>query len=129
VRAPDYAAENRALVALARTMADAPETILQRLVETALELCDAHTAGISLLEEQDGRQVFGWHAIAGMYAEHRMGMAPRDFSPCGVVVDRAAPELLAYPGRRFPYRNVRFKQKDNDYVRRGDENVDSHQPP
>jgi PAS domain S-box-containing protein len=102
-RAADHAAESRALVGLAQAMADAPETILRRLVETAMELCRADTAGVSLLEEQDGELVFRWHAIAGAHAAHLMGMAPRDFSPCGVVIDRGAPQLFAHPGRHFAF--------------------------
>jgi hypothetical protein len=35
-RSPDFAAENRALVALAQVMAGSPDRILQKLVETAL---------------------------------------------------------------------------------------------
>ena len=37
-RPPDYEAENIALVRLARTLADSPDQILQRIVETALSL-------------------------------------------------------------------------------------------
>ncbi|MPZ78479.1 MAG: hypothetical protein GEU77_18405, partial [Deltaproteobacteria bacterium] len=46
-RSPDYEAENEALITLAQIMADSPELILQRLAETALDLCHADTAGIS----------------------------------------------------------------------------------
>ena len=53
-KAPNYEAENQALLALAQTLADAPDKILQRLAETALQLCRADSAGISLLEQQDG---------------------------------------------------------------------------
>ena len=100
-RAPDYEAENRALLALARATADAPETVLQRLVETAKELCDADTAGVSLLEEQEGGLVSRWHAVAGVYARHLTGVSPDDFGPGGRAGDPAAPELLLHPGRRF----------------------------
>ena len=48
-RPPDYAAENRALVALAQTLATSPDGILQMLADTALTLCRAHSAGLSLL--------------------------------------------------------------------------------
>jgi ABC-type transporter Mla MlaB component len=48
-RPPDYAAENQALVALAQEMATSPEGILQKLADTALSLCRAHSAGLSLL--------------------------------------------------------------------------------
>ena len=48
-RPPDYEAENRALVMLAQEMATAPDGILQKLADTALVLCRAHSAGLSLL--------------------------------------------------------------------------------
>jgi hypothetical protein len=48
-RPADYAAENRALMALAREMATSPGGILQKLAETALISCCAHSAGLSLL--------------------------------------------------------------------------------
>jgi hypothetical protein len=41
-------------------MAHSPESILQKLVEVAKELCRADTAGISLLENVEGKQVFRW---------------------------------------------------------------------
>jgi hypothetical protein len=41
-RSPNYAAENRALLALARPMADAPETILQRSYPLPLTGCMSH---------------------------------------------------------------------------------------
>jgi signal transduction histidine kinase len=101
-RLPDHEAENRALVALAQGMASSPEDILQQLVETALDLCRADSAGISLLEEEeDGREIFRWHAIAGQFAHHLWGTLPRDFSPCGVVLDRNATQLISRPERYF----------------------------
>ena len=57
-RSPEYAAEGRALTALAEAMADSPQTILQRLVETALHLCRADSAGISILETRGAAGVF-----------------------------------------------------------------------
>src|SRR4051812_7961834 len=53
-RAPDHAAENAALVDLARTLAASPKDILKKLSETALDLCRAQSAGISLLNA-DGK--------------------------------------------------------------------------
>ncbi len=46
-RPPDYEAENRALVNLARGMATSPGSILQQLVDTALVLCLLN-AGLSV---------------------------------------------------------------------------------
>jgi signal transduction histidine kinase len=86
-RPPDYQAENQALIALTEELANSPSSILQKLVDTALELCRAHSAGISLLEEEAGRKIFRWHAVAGQWAPHVWGTTPRDYSPCGTVLD------------------------------------------
>jgi hypothetical protein len=59
-------------------------------------------AGVSILEEEDGRQLFRWHALAGIYASYRWGSMPRYASPCGVVVNTEAVQVL-YPERHFPY--------------------------
>ena len=55
-RPADHAAVNNALVALMQEMVNSPRTILQRLADTALGLCQAHSAGISLLKDEDGRK-------------------------------------------------------------------------
>jgi hypothetical protein len=47
-----------ALVGLSKEMANRPEGILQRLVDAALGRCEAHSAGIGILEEDDGKAVF-----------------------------------------------------------------------
>ena len=101
-RAPDYKAENRALMALAQTLADAPATILQRLAETALQLCRADTAGISLLDEKDGAEVFRWEALAGVFRDRLNATMPRDASPCGTTIDRNATQLMYMAERIFP---------------------------
>ena len=98
-RAPDYAAENRALVTLAQVMAVSPADILQKLVETALAMCHAHSAGISMLE--DDRERFRWIAIAGQWAGHLGGGMARNFSPSGTVLDREVPLLFSHPERHF----------------------------
>jgi len=101
-RPPDYAAEHEALMALAHTMAEAPQTILQHLADTALRLCRADTAGISLLETQHGAEVFRWEALAGVYADRLNTTMPRNASPCGTTIDRNAPQLMYMAERFFP---------------------------
>jgi hypothetical protein len=101
-RPPEYQAENRGLVALAQ----APDSILQRVTEVAMDLCHAATAGISLIEQHEGQAVFRWRALAGAFAAHLGGMTQRDFSPCGITVDRHQAQLVALPGRYYPYLNV-----------------------
>jgi PAS domain S-box-containing protein len=100
-RAPDYQAENRALVALAQALADSPHTILQRLAQTILEVLRVDSAGLSLLTEDE--KSFYWPAIAGMWQPHIGGGTPRDFGPCGDVLDRDAPMLFTHWERRYPY--------------------------
>jgi PAS domain S-box-containing protein len=102
-RPPDYESENRALIALAKELAAAPDGILQKLAETALSLCRAHSAGLSLLEDGDRKSNFHWRAIAGIWAPHKGGGTPRDFGPCGTVLDRNVPLLFSHPERDFPY--------------------------
>jgi two-component sensor histidine kinase len=102
-RPPNYAAENRTLVALAREMATAPERLPQRLVEMAIELCQAGSAGISVLKTDTAGEYFYWEALAGVYAPHVGGRTPRDFSPCGTAVDCHTPQLFSYPARYFTY--------------------------
>jgi signal transduction histidine kinase/ActR/RegA family two-component response regulator len=101
-KAPDYEAENQALLALAQTLADAPDKILQRLAETALQLCRADTAGISLLEQQDGAEVFRWEALAGVFSDRLNATMPRDASPCGTTMDRNTTQLMYMAERIFP---------------------------
>jgi PAS domain S-box-containing protein len=102
-RAPDHAAENQALTELARVMATSPELLLQKLAETALTLCRAQSAGLSLLEDGDQRTSFHWRAIAGQWASHVNGGTPREFGPCGTVLDRNSPLLCRHPEIDFPY--------------------------
>jgi PAS domain S-box-containing protein len=100
-RPPDYESENRALVALVEAMTASPDDILLRLVETALDLCRAHSAGISL---PDGdRECFRWPAVAGQWASYLGDGTRRDFGPCGTVLDRNVALLFSRPERYFKY--------------------------
>ena len=100
-RPPDYAVENRALLAIAQHIADSPRTLLQKLAETGLEICRAGSAGVSLLSEDSGD--FYWSAVAGAWKPHIGGRTPRNFGPCGVVLDRNAMQLFTRPERYYPY--------------------------
>jgi PAS domain S-box-containing protein len=107
-RPPDHVAENQALFALVQELADPSVGILQKLAETALRLCRAGSAGISVLEDEDQRKNFHWRALVGQWASHLGGGTPRDFGPCGTVLDHNSPLLFTHPERDFPYlRDVR----------------------
>jgi CheY-like chemotaxis protein len=92
---------DQALEKLARDLATSPRRVLQKLSDTALELCHAHSAGISLLEAENGRQIFRWHAVSGQWASYLWATMPREFSPCGTVLDRKAAQLMILPERHF----------------------------
>jgi signal transduction histidine kinase len=92
-----------ALLTLGQTMADSPESVLQQLVDKALELCRAESAGLSLLEEENGHKIFRWHGVAGEYAPYRWGTTPREFSPCGTAVDTGKIQLMSQLDRHFTY--------------------------
>jgi PAS domain S-box-containing protein len=101
-RPADYQKENTALSALAQSLADSPHTILQTLADTLLDVCAAGSAGISLLTEDDGKR-FYWPAIAGEWKPHIGGGTPRDFGPCGDVLDRNRTLLFSHVERRYTY--------------------------
>ena len=100
-RLPDYETENRLLRALTQALADSPLTILQTLAEKILEGLGADSAGVSLLAEDN--KSFFWPAIAGAWAPHVGGGTPRDFGPCGDVLDRNIPLLFTHFERRYSY--------------------------
>src|SRR5450631_3853111 len=103
-RLPRAASENKALRALATVMANSPEELPDTLLSFALELCNADTAGLSLLETTStGETIFRWTNLAGALKGHVGGFTPRGFSPCGVVLDRRTAQLFSHPGYRFQY--------------------------
>jgi len=107
-RPPDYEKEHHALVALMSALADSPGTIFQTLAETILDITQSDSAGLSLLT-RDGKtpdvcgQMFYWPAIAGMWNPHVGGGTPRNFGPCGDVLDQNRTLLFTHFERRYPY--------------------------
>ena len=87
-RPPDYETENRALAALASALAESRSNILQTLADTILDVTRCDSSGLSLLD--DGGKRFYWPAIAGMWKPHIGGGTPREFGPCGDVLDQTA---------------------------------------
>ena len=57
-----------ALGKLAGELATSPRQELQKLTDAALELCQSHSAGVSLLEAEGARTFFRWHAVSGRWA-------------------------------------------------------------
>ncbi len=101
-REPDHAAENRALRMLATELENPDGDVLSRLCACAMELCAAHSAGVSLVEMDGFETVFRWYGIAGRWEKYRGGSMPRDASPCGTVLDRNETLLMDRPGQYYP---------------------------
>ncbi|HKA08309.1 MAG TPA: ATP-binding protein, partial [Gemmataceae bacterium] len=102
-RPPDYEKENRALGALLSALLHSPSNILQTLAETILDVTRCDSSGLSLLTKDDGGKRFYWPAIAGMWKPHTGGGTPREFGPCGDVLDRDCTLLFRHFERRYPY--------------------------
>src|SRR5260370_109750 len=89
-------------------LADSPSTIFQTLAETMLDIAQCDSAGLSLLT-RDGKRPdvcgkrFYWPAIAGMWNPHVGGGTPRNFGPCGDVLDQNRTLLFRHFERRYPY--------------------------
>src|SRR5215475_13965184 len=107
-RPPDQEKENRALVKLVSALADSPSTIFQTLAETIQDITQCDSAGLSLLTRDgktphvDGMR-FYWPAICGMWNPHVGGGTPRNFGPCGDVLDQNRTLLFRHFERRYPY--------------------------
>jgi PAS domain S-box-containing protein len=107
-RPPDYEKENCALVKLMSALADSPSSVLQTLAETILVITQCDSAGLSLLT-RDGKtpdvcgKRFYWPAIAGMWNPHVGDGTPRNFGPCGDVLDQNRTLLFRHFERRYPY--------------------------
>jgi len=101
-RPPEYQKENRALNTLIQALVDSPQDILQTLVDVIREMLGCGSAGISLLTS-DGGTRFYWPAISGIWKPHIGGGTPRNFGPCGDVLDCNRPLLFKHVERRYTY--------------------------
>jgi len=99
--APDYLREKLAIQDLANQMTDHPGEILPRLVQLAMELCGADSAGISVLEAEAAQ--FRWFALKGVLSSFEGATTPRDNSPCGVCLDENGPVLMGHPERVYDW--------------------------
>ena len=96
-----------ALQTLTRDITEHPSEALQRLVDLAQELCGGGSAGISVYEPQpEGAGIFRWTALTGRAAQFNGETTPRDFSPCGICLDRAETILMDRPGRYYDWLNL-----------------------
>ena len=72
--------------------------------QTLPKSADDHRA--TQLHHVRGRHpIFRWIALAGAFRPYVGGSTPRNYSPCGICLDRNEPILLSHPYRVFEYFN------------------------
>lgn len=98
----DRSKQIQGLQRLTHAFVMSPETLLQELVNTAVDLCGADSAGISIQREEGGdEQFYRWVATAGVYSPFLDALLPRHPSACGVCLDRGRPQLFRVSKRFF----------------------------
>ena len=79
-----------------------PDTILQELVNAAVDLCGADSAGISIeTDEKSDANFYHWVATAGQYNGFLNAVLPRYPSACGICLERGKPQLFRVSQRFF----------------------------
>ncbi len=98
----DVVIQMEGMYRVARAFVDSPDTILQELVNAAVELCGADSSGISIeREEGSDADFYQWVATAGAYSGFLNATLPRYPSACGVCLERGRPQLFRVTQRFF----------------------------
>jgi hypothetical protein len=96
-------AETDAFLDLSRTLSESPGNAAQKLVDVAMAMTGAGSAGLSLEEVDADAPVYRWIATTGELSRYVNGTMPRDYSPCGTAVDYRRPLLMREPVRYYAY--------------------------
>jgi hypothetical protein len=103
----DIATQMEGMHRLMRAFVDNPDTILQALVNSAVELCGADSAGISLeTAEKTDEIYYQWVATAGEYTPFLNASLPRYPSACGLCLERGRPQLFRVSQKFFDIMGV-----------------------
>jgi hypothetical protein len=87
---------------LAKAFVEHPETLLQELVNAAVDICGAESAGISIQNrKEDGETFYHWVATAGKYAPFFDAILPSTPSACGQCIERDRPQIFRVTQRFF----------------------------
>ncbi len=103
----NVAAQMEGMLRLAKAFVEHPETILQELVNAAVALCGAESAGISLeIENGTDEEYYSWVATAGEYSGFMNAKLPRYPSACGLSLERGRPQLFRVSQKFFDLMGV-----------------------
>jgi len=97
-RSHNAIAEKQALAFLAQELAADLESAMQKIVELTLNLCEADSCGISILESHG--QFVCWHAVAGTLVPYKGHILSWN-SSCGTVIKCNKPLLFNEPQNYF----------------------------
>jgi hypothetical protein len=102
LHARDIGTQMAGLQRLSRALVEQPETILQELVNAAVDLCAADSAGISI-EKEDGsdQEFYHWIATAGNYSGFLNAILPRYPRACGLCLERGHPQHFTVAKKFF----------------------------
>lgn len=104
IRPRNITAIPEAMRRVAHAFVEDPETILQVLVETAVEFCGADSSAISLEIDEAIRTeeaYYNWVAIAGQYAGMYNTVFPHYPTGCAVCLERGCPQHIRAHKRFF----------------------------
>ena len=102
LRDHNSADQREGLQRIAHALVQHPDTILQTLVDAAVALCGADSAGISIQRENSTEtEFYHWVATAGDYSNFFNAILPREPSACGICIERGRPQHFRVHQRFF----------------------------
>jgi GAF domain-containing protein len=91
----DLALQMEGMRRLTHAFVSSPETILQELVNAAIDLCGADSAGISVeKEDRTEESYYHWVATAGQFAGFANAILPHHPSACTLTLERGRPQIF-----------------------------------
>lgn len=98
----DISKQTEGLRRLTKAFVEDPDTVLQELVNAAVDLCGADSAGISVVKDDaTEEEYYHWVATAGVYEGFLHAMLPAYPSACGVTLERGSAQRFTVTKRFF----------------------------
>ena len=102
VRLRDVTGMPEGMRRIAHALIEHPESVLQVLVETAVEICGADSSAISLEKEDRTEEAwYHWVAIAGEYSGMYNAIFPHYPTGCSVCLERGRPQHVRASKKYF----------------------------
>lgn len=102
-RPENYKLEAEVLRRLLVELAKSPTSVLQKLTDVILEVCQCESAGVTIEETDNQIDAFRWKALSGKVAPFINQTVPKNISMCEFISSSKKPQLLTEPARHFSY--------------------------